>query len=139
MAISTTLLKMCTPAFLCQPSYASLNWQKRVHNYMHMNHFGISRKCAIVGFYLTCFIWIWCNYRIVGFFKVLKFREWLIFGFFTILFSRMGLPKAHTLQWVVGFFEGLNFTNDQHPRNLQNLRTSKKPTIRYKVFYCKTP
>ena len=28
---------------------------------------------------------------------VLKFREWLIFGFFTILFSRMGLPKAHTL------------------------------------------
>ena len=65
-------------------------------------------------------------YHIVGFFEVLKFREWLIFGFFMILFSRMGLPKAHTLQWVVGFFEGLNFTNDQHPRNLQNLRTSKK-------------
>ena len=42
--------------------------------------------------------------RIVGFFEVLKFREWLIFGFFTILFSRMGLPKAHTLQWVVVFF-----------------------------------
>ena len=54
-------------------------------------------------------------YCIVGFFEVLKFREWLIFSFFTILFSRMGLPKAHTLQWVVGFFEGLNFTNDQHP------------------------
>ena len=55
------------------------------------------------------------EYRIVGFFEVLKFRVWLNFGFFTILFSRMGLPKAHTLQWVVGFFEGLNFTNDQHP------------------------
>ena len=52
----------------------------------------------------------------------------MIFGFFTILFSRMGLPKAHTLQWVVGFFEGLNFTNDQHPRNSRNLRTSKKLT-----------
>ena len=39
--------------------------------------------------------------------------------------------KAHTLQWVVGFFEGLNFTNNQHPRNLRNLRTSKKPTIQY--------
>ena len=64
-------------------------------------------------------------YHIVGFFEVLKFRKWLIFGFFMILFSRMGLPKAHTLQWVVGFFEGLNFTNDQHPQNLQNLRTSK--------------
>ena len=67
-------------------------------------------------------------YRIVGFFEVLKFREWLIFGFFTILFSRMGLPKAHTLQWVVDLFEGLNFTNNQHPRNSRNLRTSKKPT-----------
>ena len=65
------------------------------------------------------------------FFEVLKFREWLIFGFFTILFSRMGLPKAHTLQWVVGFFKVLNFTNDQHPQNLLNLRTSKKPTIQY--------
>ena len=37
----------------------------------------------------------------------------------------MGLPKAHTLQWVVGFFEGLNFMNDQHPRNSLNLRTLK--------------
>ena len=37
-------------------------------------------------------------YCIVGFFEVLKFREWLIFSFFTILFSQMGLPKAHTLQ-----------------------------------------
>ena len=71
---------------------------------------------------------------ILGFFEVLKFREWLIFGFFTILFSRMGLPKAHILQWVVGFFEGLNFTNDQHPRNSWNLCTSKKPTIRYKAI-----
>ena len=46
--------------------------------------------------------------------------------FFTILFSRMGLPKAYTLQWVVGFFRGLNFTNDHHPQNSWNLPTSKK-------------
>ena len=39
------------------------------------------------------------------FFEVLKFHEWLIFGFFT----RMGLSKAHTLQWVVGFFRGVKF------------------------------
>ena len=65
----------------------------------------------------------------IGFFEVLKFREWLIFGFFTILFSWMGFPKAHTLQWIVDFFEGLNFMNDQHPRNLRNLHTLKKPTI----------
>ena len=38
----------------------------------------------------------------------------------------MGLPKAHTLQWVIDFFEGLNFTNDQHPQNSWNLRTLKK-------------
>ena len=29
------------------------------------------------------------------------------------------------------FFKGLNFTDDQHPRNSQNLRTLKKPTIQY--------
>ena len=51
------------------------------------------------------------------YFEVLKFRKWLIFSFFTILFSRMGLPKAQVLQWVVRFCEGLNFTNDQHPQN----------------------
>ena len=74
----------------------------------------------------------YCNEnRMVGFFEVLKFREWLIFGFFTILFSRMGLSKAHTLQWVVGFFEELNFMNDQHLRNSRNLHTSKK--INYTV------
>ena len=65
-------------------------------------------------------------YHIVGFFEVLKFCEWLIFGFFTILFSRMGLPKAHTLQRVVGFFRGVKFHENQHPRNSRNLRTSKK-------------
>ena len=43
------------------------------------------------------------------FFEILKFREWLIFGFFMILFSRMGLPKAHILQSVVGFFQGVKF------------------------------
>ena len=66
-------------------------------------------------------------YRTVGFFEILKFHEWPIFNFFVILFSQMGLPEA--LQWVVCFFERLNFTNDQHLRNLWNLRTSKKPTI----------
>ena len=29
------------------------------------------------------------------------------------------------------FFKGLNFTNDQHPRNSWNLHTSKKPTIQW--------
>ena len=49
------------------------------------------------------------------FFEVLQFHEWLIFSFFMILFSQMGLPKAQALQWVVHFFEGLNFMIDQHP------------------------
>ena len=34
------------------------------------------------------------GYRIVSFFKVLKFCEWPILSFFTILFSQMGLPEA---------------------------------------------
>ena len=75
------------------------------------------------------------DYRIVGFFEVLKFHKWPIFSFFAILFSRTGLPKAQLgTQWVVHFFEGLNFMNDQHPRNLRNLHTSKKPTIRYRLL-----
>ena len=52
------------------------------------------------------------GYRIVGFFKVLKFDEWLIFSFFTILFSRMSLPKVQEPQWVnriVGFFQEVKF------------------------------
>ena len=84
-------------------------------------------KVLNVGFGYDVSVMI--SYCIVGFFEVLKFRKWLIFVFFTILFSQMGLLKAHTLQWVLGFFKGLNFTNDQHPQNSQNLRTSKKPTI----------
>ena len=43
-----------------------------------------------------------------------------------------GSAKSSALQWVVRFFEGLNFTNDQHPRNSWNLRTSKKPN--YTVY-----
>ena len=31
------------------------------------------------------------------------------------------------------FLEWLNFTNDQHPQSLWNLRTFKKPTIQYRV------
>ena len=64
-------------------------------------------------------------YHIIGFFEVLKFLEWPIFSFFAILFSRMGLQKLSTAMGIVCFFEGLNFTNDQHPRNSWNLRTSK--------------
>ena len=45
---------------------------------------------------------------------VLKLRKWPIFRSFTILFSQMGLPKR-VIVWSNCFFEGLNFTNDQHP------------------------
>ena len=41
----------------------------------------------------------------------------------------MGLPKAQPPQWVnhiAGFFDRLNFMNDQHLRNLRSLRTLKK-------------
>ena len=51
-----------------------------------------------------------------------KFCKWLIFSFFTILFSLMGLPKADTLQWVFGFFKELNFMNNQY---LWNSHASK--------------
>ena len=37
-----------------------------------------------------------------------------------------GSAKNSAMQWVVRFFEGLNFTNEQHSRNSWNLRTSKK-------------
>ena len=50
-------------------------------------------------------------YHTFGFFKVLKFCKWLIFSFFTILFSQKDLPKAQAPQWVnciVGFFKRLN-------------------------------
>ena len=30
--------------------------------------------------------------------------------------------KSSALQWVVHFFEGLNFPNDQHLRNLRTLK-----------------
>ena len=38
---------------------------------------------------------------------------------------------------IVGFFERLHFTNGQHLQNSRNLRTSKKPTIRYSDGYNK--
>ena len=34
--------------------------------------------------------------------------------------------KSSALQWIVRFFEGLNFTNDQHQQYSRNLHTSKK-------------
>ena len=46
------------------------------------------------------------SYHIVGFFEVLKFYEWPIFN---------GSAKSSVLQWIVHFFKGLNFMNDQHP------------------------
>ena len=46
------------------------------------------------------------EYCIVGFFKVLKFHEWLIF---TILFSQMGLPKAQQRNGWFVFFQGAKF------------------------------
>ena len=46
----------------------------------------------------------------------------------------MGLPKAHTLQWVVSFFEGLNFTNDQHPRDYKLLISKRVYEKRFHLF-----
>ena len=57
-------------------------------------------------------------------FKVLKFCKWLIFSFFAIFTNASA--KSSGLQWIVRFFEGLNFTNDQHQRYSRNLHTSKK-------------
>ena len=37
-----------------------------------------------------------------------------------------GSAKNSAMQWVVCFFEVLNFTNEQYPRNSRNLRTLKK-------------
>ena len=62
--------------------------------------------------------------------EVLKSGEWLVFSFFAILFSRMGLPKLSSAMGGL-FFEGLNFMNEEHPQNSQNLHTSKKPTLWY--------
>ena len=52
-----------------------------------------------------------------------------------------GFTKSSALQWVVHFFEGLNFTNDQHPRKSWNLRTLKKTNYtvmeqHYQIVVC---
>ena len=48
------------------------------------------------------------------------------FQFFRDFIFTNESAKSSALQWIVRFFEGLNFTNDKHPRNSWNLRTSKK-------------
>ena len=53
------------------------------------------------------------------------------FQFFRHFIFMNGSAKSSAVQWVVRFFEGLNFTNEQYPQKSRNLRTSKKPTIRY--------
>ena len=94
-------------------------------------------NCALVQFPVMSFDAQFApNYHIVGFFEVLKFREWLIFGFFMILFPRMGLPKAQTLQWVVGFLEGLNFMND-NIHEIRGIYVPQKNQL-YGMLYCKT-
>ena len=55
------------------------------------------------------------------------------FQFFTIIFSQMGLPKAHALQWVVCFFKGLNFT-EINILKICEIYVPKKPTIWYYVY-----
>ena len=77
-----------------------------------------------------------CIYYIVGFFEVLKFREWLIFSFFTILFSNDSAKSSGTAMGLpyICFFERLNFMNDQYPQNSRNLCTLKK--INYMVCIC---
>ena len=76
------------------------------------------------------------KYCIASFFEVLKFHEWPIFSFFTILSSQMGLSKVHMSRilkeksvinllcdyWQL-FFQGDKFLKCQHPQNLQNVRT----------------
>ena len=42
--------------------------------------------------------------------------------------------RSSALQWVICFFKGLNFMNDQHPRNSRNLHTSKKTNYTVYVF-----
>ena len=69
-------------------------------------------------------------YRIVGFSRYLNFANGR-FSVFSRFHFHKSACKSSALLWVVCFFEGLNFTNDQHPRNSRNLRTSKKPTIWY--------
>ena len=74
-----------------------------------------------------------CYYCTVGFFVVLKFREWLIFSFLGFYFHEYICQKLSAAM-DSAFFEGLNFMNDQQLQNMRNLRTSKKPTIRYCLY-----
>ena len=46
--------------------------------------------------------------------------------FHDFIFRNESAKSSYTAMGSWVFFKGLNFTNDQHPRNLRNLRTSKK-------------
>ena len=73
------------------------------------------------------------TYRIVGFSRYLiSVNSW--FSVFSRFYSHDGSAKSSAVQWVVCFFEDLNFMNEQHPWKSWNLCTSKKPTIRYWLF-----
>ena len=60
------------------------------------------------------------------------------FWFFHDFIFTNGSAKSSYTAMIDGFFKALNFTNDQHPQNSWNLRTSKKPTIRYMIEFRKT-
>ena len=55
------------------------------------------------------------SYHIVGFFLRYLNSENGRFSVFCDFIFTNGSAKGSALQWVVHFFEGLNFTNDQHP------------------------
>ena len=72
------------------------------------------------------------SYRTVGFFEVLKFRQWPIFSFFTILFSRMGLQKLSTAMGS-SFFWGV--ISQMIIREFHGIYVpQKKLTIRYHAY-----
>ena len=66
----------------------------------------------------------------VGFFEVLNSANSQFSVFSRFYFHEWVCQKLSNAMDGL-FFEGLNFTDDQHPRNSRNLCTSKKPTIRY--------
>ena len=78
------------------------------------------------------------NYHMVGtYFEVLKFHEWSIPSLSQFYFHKWVWQNGQLFGAII-FQKGLNFTNDQHPQNSQNLHTSKKPTIQYLCMYVGT-
>ena len=73
-----------------------------------------------------------CTYRIVGFFRGTYIPRMTDFQIFRDFIFTNGSAKNSPMQWVVHFFEELNFTNEQ---NSQNLRTSKKTNYTVPMLY----